>query len=463
MAAINIISKKELSTDLRLDPEFYHPEYVELLNQLTEIKSKTISYYSPTITRGKLPKYFEDGKIGVIKSAKIQDGLIDESNEFTDENFIKSNSDCEVVEGDILINSTGRGTLGRSAYFNKRDLNYIIDGHITKISDLKGISKYYLAIYLLSKYGRVQLDTMARGSSGQIEIYPYDIGTVLIPEINKKTIDEVESICKDLYQQLESTKKYYEEAEQELLARIQWSKLDISHNLGYSITSSIIDSDLRLDPEYYQPKFNRMLNHLKKLGSEKLSNFCTNIKRGVSPSYIEDGDIFIVNSKDLGEDGIIKIYDLEKTNDEFYYNDSNENARLNQYDVLVYATGAYIGRTNCWLETDKALAGLDCMILKPDPDICNPIYLALFLNSPAGRMQADQKASGSAQRHLYPDDLLKYEIFLPKDKNGKIDIFWQNQIANKIKKSYSVKITAKENLRRAIDLVEKEIETQIKN
>src|SRR5207249_6393248 len=81
-------------------------------------------------------------------------------------------------------------------------------------------------------------------------------------------------------------------------------------------------------------------------------------------------------------------------------------------DVLIYATGAYVGRTNVWLESAKAIASNHVTIVRPKKD-CDPRYLAALLNSPLGIMQADSWATGSAQRELYPEQISKFTVYLP--------------------------------------------------
>lgn len=459
MAAIQSINKSSLLYELRIDPEFYHPNFTNLCASLEKIGSKKISFFEPIIERGKLPIYNLDGKINVIKSAKIQSGFIDESNEFVDNTFISKYPQAEVFFGDILVNSTGRGTLGRSSILTKRDNKFIIDGHVSKISKLKGLSNFYLAIYLLTKYGYKQLETFARGSSGQIEIYPEDIGSVLIPVLPGQFQEKIDKLCKNFYRSFENTKNYYFEAENMLLNRIGWNKTNYKHVQNYQINLKGVLTNERFDPEFYQPKFENLIKHLHTLNSRKLGNFCPMPNRGVQPEYNDNGKILIINSKHLGITEI-DIQSAEKTTRNFFNENSTEKARLNKFDVLMYSTGAYIGRTNTYLEDSKAIGNNHVTIIRPNPLICNPIYLALFLNSPAGLMQTDQRASGSAQREIYPQDIMKYEVFIP-EKNGKPDLEWQEKLAVKIIEAHEAKKQARQKLQQAKELVEKEIERLI--
>ena len=97
--------------------------------------------------------------------------------------------------------------------------------------------------------------------------------------------------------------------------------------------------------------------------------------------------------------------------------DQNLKSKISFEDVLVYATGAYFGRTNIFLEKVKAMAGLDVLIIKFNKDLCDPYYASLYLNSDIGKLISMQYFTGSAQEHLYNHHLENYKIFIPKNKH----------------------------------------------
>jgi hypothetical protein len=59
---------------------------------------------------------------------------------------------CSVKKNDLLINSTGDGTIGRVAIFDQ-DFPAVVDGHITIVRFKKPILAWYSAAYLLSEQG----------------------------------------------------------------------------------------------------------------------------------------------------------------------------------------------------------------------------------------------------------------------------------------------------------------------
>jgi type I restriction enzyme M protein len=117
-----------------------------------------------------------------LKSVSIRQGYIDfgsaraSPRDFYDRRRAKA----ETVLGDILINSTGDGTIGRVAVYNE-DFPALVDGHITIVRLIDPARAWYVAAYLLSKEGQRQIYRYINGSSGQVEIYPQDIARIWVP------------------------------------------------------------------------------------------------------------------------------------------------------------------------------------------------------------------------------------------------------------------------------------------
>lgn len=88
---------------------------------------------------------------------------------------------ARIPRGSLLITSTGVGSVGRSfVYLSKEKV--VADGHVTvmplRCSNVDGA---YICAYLQSPAGRQQIIRLHRGSSRQIEIYPEDLLSLLIP------------------------------------------------------------------------------------------------------------------------------------------------------------------------------------------------------------------------------------------------------------------------------------------
>ena len=78
-------------------------------------------------------------------------------------------------------------------------------------------------------------------------------------------------------------------------------------------------------------------------------------------------------------------------------------------DLLIYTTGAYIGRTNVFLSDQPALASNHVNILRLNSGI-DAAYMALVFQSVIGQFQTQKHLRGSAQAELYPNDIDKFVV-----------------------------------------------------
>jgi hypothetical protein len=101
-----------------------------------------------------------------------------------------------VEKNDLLINSTGDGTIGRAAVFD-RDFPAVVDGHITIVRFKDPDLAWYTAAYLLSDQGQNQIYRYINGSSGQVEIYPQDIARLWIPPKAKADVRAIANKLRD--------------------------------------------------------------------------------------------------------------------------------------------------------------------------------------------------------------------------------------------------------------------------
>jgi type I restriction enzyme M protein len=87
---------------------------------------------------------------------------------------------CKVRRWDILIASTGTGTLGKAAVYDSSS-PAVADGHITIVRvDRKHVVPRYLADYLRAGFGRDQIERLYTGSTGLIELAPQQVDAIVV-------------------------------------------------------------------------------------------------------------------------------------------------------------------------------------------------------------------------------------------------------------------------------------------
>ncbi|HEY3931638.1 MAG TPA: restriction endonuclease subunit S [Verrucomicrobiae bacterium] len=359
--------------------------------------------------------------------------------------------------GDVLVTRSGANSGMACVYMGKSGECYT-SGEGLILRSRGNIDGAYIVAFLNSQIGSA-LCRRAIYGSGQPHIGPKYLEKIPVPRLGKLEA-KIAGLVREANALLETSKTYYPEAEAELLDRLGWSKLPKhSPELHYVADFNALEKAERIDAEFFQPQYNRLRKRLSAAGALSLGKFCPILNRGIQPEYVENGDVSVINSKHLGPNHI-DYSTLERTSKEAYESEESKKAWVKKFDVLLYSTGAYVGRTNVFLENFKALASNHVAIIRPDWNVCNPTYLALFLNSPVGLAQSVEFSTGSAQRELYPKHIQQFLVFLPTTRAGKIDLEWQKKLAAKVEAANSAKQEAESKLAEAKQLVEQAIKSR---
>jgi len=166
------------------------------------IKLEKLSIY---LSRGLQPKYTDKSKTLVINQRCIRDNQINfEVGRYHDQNIKKVSDDKKIQIGDILINSTGVGTLGRVAQVTELPSNDVtVDTHVTifrpNFNILNKEFTNWLFIYLENL-----IEKMGVGASGQTELRREDLKNMKI--INPPN----EKIQQDISDKLNNLKNPYD-------------------------------------------------------------------------------------------------------------------------------------------------------------------------------------------------------------------------------------------------------------
>ena len=159
-----------------------------------------IKEISNIITRGKTPKYALSSNIFVINQACIYwDKIKYENMKF----HIEDESLLFLKNKDVLINSTGTGTLGRMNIIqNIIHEKFTIDSHVmlVRLKDEKTLPLYFINIFMNEKYQKDLLLKCVNGSTNQIELSKEKFSKFKIPvppiELQNKFAKRIEKIAK---------------------------------------------------------------------------------------------------------------------------------------------------------------------------------------------------------------------------------------------------------------------------
>ena len=139
------------------------------------------------IHRGKSPTY-GSSKILPIMAQKCNqwDKIYTDRCLFAEEKSIERYTDEQFLKlGDIIINSTGIGTVGRTGmienYVFEKYSKFVADSHVTVVRVNSNLIPKYLYLFLISPQIQVDVESKCSGSTNQIELGTNTIKNYLMP------------------------------------------------------------------------------------------------------------------------------------------------------------------------------------------------------------------------------------------------------------------------------------------
>ena len=196
---------------------FIKSQFVEMFGDIKiKEKVKNVSVY---FSRGKTPNYVEKSNIKVISQACIYwDEFKYEKAKYQDENKVLKSLEKMIENGDVLITSTGTGTLGRCNVYYGEEHKYMADSHVSILRfNYKEVNPIFFKYYFMQE--KVQKELYAEcvnGSTNQIELSKdrFLNFRILIPEITLQNqfSEIVKQIDKQKFEsmiQLKMMEKYF--------------------------------------------------------------------------------------------------------------------------------------------------------------------------------------------------------------------------------------------------------------
>ena len=448
---------------LRLDAEYYRPDYLSLEKQLSKLPSITVrnagaeldcSAFYPSI----VPYYnFEKNGVPFLRVNEIQNGLLHLSDDtaFIPQSILDENRNTiqVCVPGDLII-AKGGNSLAKVALLTEDFEKYSVcrDVIALRTNSLSKIKRHYFWMFLHSSVGRKLLLRIA-SQTGQPHLTLEAINQIEVPLFG----DDFQNSFEWLYRESQSLKSKaeakYKEAQTLILTELGLTDWRAEHQLTFVKDYSDTEKAGRIDAEYYQPKYEKIVKAIKayKGGWDTLGNLVS-VKKCVevgSGEYLEEGIPFVRVSNlspfEITEEKYIseKLYSVIKQHQPskgeiLFSKDATPDIAycLNEQPRKMIPSG---GILRLKIRTDKV-------------DKVNNEYLTLALNSMLTKEQANRDVGGSVILHWRPDQVKGTLIpILSEDK--------QTQIQEKVIESFNLRKQSKHLLECAKRVVELAIES----
>ncbi|UZA06639.1 restriction endonuclease subunit S [Moraxella bovis] len=472
---VNIKSLKEsfLKTG-RLDAEFYQSKYEQYWDLIQSqdyvlIRDEYLHITEKPDWENQVYQYIEIGDVN-IGDGSYQANWIETQN-------LPANAKIQAQKGDILI-STVRPYRGAVTIIGENDQDLVVSGAFTVLRKKPNsvFNNEVLKVLLRSDLYKDWLLQFNVGTSYPV-IKDEDILNLPIPKIDKHTQTQIANYVRQSNElreqatQLLAQAKYSVEAEIEqsalqererererelldesdyYLRLSEWVLLESlllgqPKNISVQSFSQSFGISGRLDAEYYQPKFERLLQKLKQYRHKTLGEL-VDLQKSVeagSENYRDEGLPF-VRVADFSKFGISQT-------DKFVSPADFADIIRPKKDTILLSKDGTVGIAYCVPSDLEVITSGAIVHLSLKTDEILPDYLALVLNSEAVQLQAQRDAGGSIIQHWKPSEILEVVIpVLPKEI--------QQVISDKVQMSFELKNQSEILLEQAKILVENEIE-----
>jgi type I restriction enzyme S subunit len=138
----------------------------------------TLSSLTRFLSRGIGPSYLEQGGICVLNQKCVRDHRVDFSKSRRHDAVKKPINDRALQLHDVLVNSTGMGTLGRVAQVFHLPEVAIVDSHVTIVRPAADTDPFFLGINLTGR--EAEIEELGEGSTGQTELSRTRLGELKI-------------------------------------------------------------------------------------------------------------------------------------------------------------------------------------------------------------------------------------------------------------------------------------------
>jgi type I restriction enzyme S subunit len=190
-------------------------------------KITTIDAISSLVTRGIAPKYDDSSDQIVLNQKCIRDHTIDIS--LSRRHLPKKINEKWISKGDLLINSTGTGTLGRVAQVWFEANNMTVDSHVTIVRPKDPILQSYIGFWGLSHES--EIEAQHTGSTGQTELPRDRVKAMELPLPDEDTLSKFNELVIPMTSTVISNQEENDRLSQlrdALLPKLMSSELDVS-------------------------------------------------------------------------------------------------------------------------------------------------------------------------------------------------------------------------------------------
>lgn len=380
-------------------------------------KSAALGDVCEMIKRGVAPKYVDEGGLCVINQKCIRGHAV--NLELSRRHNVAAKAvplERHIKYGDVLVNSTGTGTLGRVAQVRRRFSEPMtVDTHVTIVRPKDGMFYPEFFGYMLIKI-EDEIISSGEGASGQTELPRTKLANSFYVTF-AESLEEQKRIVAIL---------------DEAFAGIDTAIANTEKNLANA---------RELFESYLNAVFNQLGDGWRTIKLAEVSGF----QGGAQPPK----SVFS-NSPRNGYIRLLQIRDFKSDSKAVYIPESPKNRLCNENDIMIGRYGASVGQ----IHRGKAGAYNVALIKTiPSLELVDPNYFYYYLKSPAFQQPLMSVADRSAQAGFSKKDIETFGVPIPLFPEQKSIVATLDDLGaetQRLERIYQQKLTALAELKQSL-------------
>jgi type I restriction enzyme, S subunit len=371
------------------------------------LKKTTLFDCLESLGRGQSPSYMdEESRVSAINQKCIRNSTIDIFYARAHNARVSVRDSAILREGDICINSTGTGTIGRIGLWSSEntvfDNQYFVDSHITIARPKQDeVNPKYLAALLESEIVQTDIETYCfSGSTNQVELNRSALSSLIleiIPIEAQHSVAAVLSTVDRAIAQTEAIIAKQQRIKTGLMQDLLTKGIDKNGNIRSEETHEFKDSAIGRIPVEWEVK----LLH-------ELTNYVIDCPH-TTPNFLVSG-VLVARTFNIKDGG----FDLDNTS---FISESEYEQRISRLEPrprdLIFTREAPVGEAFIIPDGMRVCLGQRTMLIRCNEALLSPSYLLESFYSQNMQMCFDRMVGGTTNPHLNVADVRDLSIKQP--------------------------------------------------
>ncbi len=448
ISILNLSDIYKLDVTERIDSEYFQKKYLEM----DEGKySKVLHYYNDIKVKGgkRLPQghdFVTEQGTPYIRAQEIRNSFVESSNApLIEKSTFERLSRYKIENNDVLVTIVGN-SIGDIGYAKNLPKDSVLTENAVAIRS-KTIPQEVIFVYLMGKYGANYIKRNTVGTA-QPKLSIERIKQFKYPKLSSLLCQKIVSLVNESFTFHKKYFSLYRKSELKILKLVDFDSINDAIKASQISVRRFtdIENNIRIDAEYYQPKYDYLIDLIKNRNFDSLENI-VDFQKSVEPGsdYYEEEGIPFIRVADIDKFGIKKpkVYLSPE-----YFSQVISPSK----NTILFSKDGTCGIAYKFEDTEKVITSSALLHLTKKNDISIDLdYLTLVLNSPIVQMQAERDAGGSIIKHWSVSQIK--QVLIPMlDKNS------QHSLGNMVRESFMLREKSRELIKIAQLAVEIAIE-----